>query len=1006
MNKHNMKLFLISSTVALILLTIVSINFSKAFNSKEHIENFKTSIYLSINISKVIHELQKERGLSSGYINSHGVNFVEKLQKQIKLTNNQVKNLKDFIKENNYNLNEELKSVLQNINFLKSKRVNISILSNESELSLQYYTMIIKKLIDINIAIFKTREYSTISDKLISYSNFLLLKEDAAIERKIGTSILSKDFMNLNDKKMFSNIIQSQKYYEKKFLEHSSSTIKNIYLNKFNKPEIHQIQNIRDIILNSYEIGGFNVSSTKWFDEATLKMNQLKDIENYILKNVRIKTKKIKDEFTLVVVLSKLLDAIQNERGTTAGYIGSHDEKFKNLLNQNRVITNNVLKMFNQEVTKNSNNSNKMLTKILLDIQNDLMNIDKVRDDVDNFRNKDNSVINYYKSINQSSLELVSKVLKDTKTTSELRDLGALYNIMIIKELLGLERAILSNAFARNKFFTGYKTKFIKLVTEQEVYLKNFFMCADDNFIKYYHKKYSISSDKKINAFRQIAKNTIYVGGFNQDPSNWFRLSTIKINNLKDIEDSIIKEIIDSIDQELSDVEYNSNMYIIIGIFILIFGGAGILFFISKENKYKEAITSNNNKLKLLVAEKTKSLNNQKRELEHLVDSFDKNVIFSKTDTKGILTHVSEAFCTISGYTKSELLGKPHNIVRHPDMSKEAFSEIWGSIQNNACWFGEVKNRRKDGSTYWVYSRIEPDYDEDGNVFGYYAVRQEISAQKEVEKLTITLESKVEERTEALRKLALELEQKVEDQIKELREKDSSLLEQSKMASMGELIGNIAHQWRQPLSAISTTASGMHLNSQLGILTMDEIPKYLDTILSKAKFLSETINTFMNFMDKDTETKEVVIQDRIDNALEIVKSSYDDNSIDIINNINYDNPIKKNMIPGELPQVVINILNNSKDVLSLKDLDKKWIKIDLSQTKNNVIITIEDNGGGISDEILPKIFEPYFTTKHQSQGTGLGLNICYKIVTENLKGKLYAKNTANGAKFYIELPLD
>ena len=112
------------------------------------------------------------------------------------------------------------------------------------------------------------------------------------------------------------------------------------------------------------------------------------------------------------------------------------------------------------------------------------------------------------------------------------------------------------------------------------------------------------------------------------------------------------------------------------------------------------------------------------------------------------------------------------------------------------------------------------------------------------------------------------------------------------------------------------------------------------------------------------------------------------------------------MVENELTQVLINIINNAKDALLINDSEDKKITISLLKKGDYALITIEDNGGGISEDILPRIFEPYFTTKHPSQGTGLGLHISYKIITENLKGKLYAQNTKIGVKFFIELPLN
>ena len=147
------------------------------------------------------------------------------------------------------------------------------------------------------------------------------------------------------------------------------------------------------------------------------------------------------------------------------------------------------------------------------------------------------------------------------------------------------------------------------------------------------------------------------------------------------------------------------------------------------------------------------------------------------------------------------------------------------------------------------------------------------------------------------------------------------------------------------------------------------------------------------------------IQDAIDKSLTIVESSLKSKYIELVNNIDYTQPIKMKLVIGELSQVIINLLNNSKDIIIEKKIAEPWIKLDLIKYDERVVITIEDNGGGIPSDIIHKIFEPYFTTKHQSQGTGLGLHMSYKIIVESLNGKLYVENTKDGAKFFVELPL-
>ncbi len=241
---------------------------------------------------------------------------------------------------------------------------------------------------------------------------------------------------------------------------------------------------------------------------------------------------------------------------------------------------------------------------------------------------------------------------------------------------------------------------------------------------------------------------------------------------------------------------------------------------------------------------------------------------------------------------------------------------------------------------------------------------------------------------------------------KESQKKDELLFQQSKMAQMGQMIANISHQWRQPLSVISAAASGIKFAQDLGNLKDENITENMNAIVESSLYLSDTIDIFTNFIKEKKETKEVIIQERIDTTLNIVNSSLQNNYIKLINNIAYTKPIKITMIVGELSQVIINIINNAKDALvDNTNIKNKWIELNLIKENNKITITIEDNGGGIADDILPSIYDPYFTTKHKSQGTGLGLHMSYKIITESLGGKLYVKNTQNGAKFFIEVPL-
>jgi signal transduction histidine kinase len=261
----------------------------------------------------------------------------------------------------------------------------------------------------------------------------------------------------------------------------------------------------------------------------------------------------------------------------------------------------------------------------------------------------------------------------------------------------------------------------------------------------------------------------------------------------------------------------------------------------------------------------------------------------------------------------------------------------------------------------------------------------------------------VENRTNALKELNESLEEKVKEEVEKNRKSELRLLEQSKMVSMGEMIGNIAHQWRQPLSVITINTSAISIKRDMGELDDKYLDDALNSINRNVKYLSETIDTFRDFVKDNKELKEVVLQKTINTTINIIKDSLKNHHIELINKIDYKHDINITLTKGELEQVMLNIINNARDILVENKIDNPWIKIALTKEDKKVIITIEDNGGGVPQNILPKIFEPYFTTKHQSKGTGLGLHMSYKIITESLHGDLYVKNSQNGAKFFIEL---
>jgi PAS domain S-box-containing protein len=396
----------------------------------------------------------------------------------------------------------------------------------------------------------------------------------------------------------------------------------------------------------------------------------------------------------------------------------------------------------------------------------------------------------------------------------------------------------------------------------------------------------------------------------------------------------------------------------------------------------------------------------QNEKLKLYQKSIDENIITSSTDIKGNITYVSEAFCERNGYIKEELLGKNHNVLRHPDMPKEIFANLWNTISQNKSWSGEIKNLKKDGGFYWVNVLISPLF-EKGKKIGYTAIRHDITLAKEYE---TKLEYEVSQKTHELQKLNNNLENKIFEAIEENKKQQTLFEQQSRLASLGEMIGNIAHQWRQPLSIITAAIGGLQIKQELlGIPISKEILSEVnDTIINQANYLSKTIDDFRDFIKKDSIQKLFNLSKVIHDVENLLNGTLKSNHIKLI--FTLDDAIVYNGQPSQLSQVLLNIVNNAKDAFKENNQTKKQIKIKTFQDEKSIKIEISDNAGGIPEEIKSKVFEPYFTTKDKNQGTGLGLYICTNIIQQYFNGKItiedveeiIEENSYKGTKFIIE----
>ncbi len=290
-------------------------------------------------------------------------------------------------------------------------------------------------------------------------------------------------------------------------------------------------------------------------------------------------------------------------------------------------------------------------------------------------------------------------------------------------------------------------------------------------------------------------------------------------------------------------------------------------------------------------------------------------------------------------------------------------------------------------------------------------ITAEINSQIKLKALNDNLEFIVQNKTRELQELNENLEQKVIIEAAKVREKDKQMIQQARFAALGEMIANIAHQWRQPLSAITTTASGMQLQMQLGLTNDEEVNESYTKIMGYVEFLTQTIEDFRGFFKEDKETSDFNMIETLEKSLSITSAIYKDNDIKLIKNYKDEELISHGM-PSELSQVFLNILNNAKDATISNHIEDKYVHISSAIEDDNNVIYIQDNAGGIPSDIIDKVFDPYFTTKHQSQGTGIGLYMSKDIVEKHMQGKISVKNmnttidnrSYSGACFKISLP--
>jgi len=272
----------------------------------------------------------------------------------------------------------------------------------------------------------------------------------------------------------------------------------------------------------------------------------------------------------------------------------------------------------------------------------------------------------------------------------------------------------------------------------------------------------------------------------------------------------------------------------------------------------------------------------------------------------------------------------------------------------------------------------------------------------ELNQLTENLENMVNQRTKQLNTLNQELQVKIKNAVRKEKRQNAIMNQQSRLASMGEILENIAHQWRQPLNTVSWIMNDTMIKAQLGRGDEIDLEELAKKVNNSIQFLSETVEDFRRFVDHSDMAQTFNIKKTIESTILLIKETLIKSDISI--ELDCPDDVKYKGFENDFKHVIMNLINNARDAMEERKIENGHISVRVYHEKDELIIAVQDNAGGIPKPILKNIFEPYFTTKHKTKGTGLGLYMSKNLI-EKVKGSIEAVSILNKkTTFIIKLP--
>lgn len=333
--------------------------------------------------------------------------------------------------------------------------------------------------------------------------------------------------------------------------------------------------------------------------------------------------------------------------------------------------------------------------------------------------------------------------------------------------------------------------------------------------------------------------------------------------------------------------------------------------------------------------------------LQQILLAVDATTILAITDAKGTILHVNDKFCEISKFSREELVGENHRIVQSGYHEKSFFVEMWKTISSGKTWNGEIKNRAKDGSHYWVETSIVPFLDDNNKPHRYAAIRKDITDKKNLS-----------------------------EQIAEERAKS---INSEKMAALGEMAAGIAHEVGNPLAAMRGRVEMLMAKVGSGNASNNDVSSSAKTILDLIDRTTKIIRGLRAYARDASKDPMAIanIYTLVDETLEFSMNRLKENRIELIKEFS-NKPLQVICREAEIGQVLVNLINNACDIL--KECEQRKIKVRVYPDAEDVVVEVEDTGPGVPIEVRNSMFNPFFTTKAAGKGTGLGLSISKRIM--------------------------